>query len=275
MNKRDLKKILVGDVSFRRLIRSVVTIYLSLLVFAFLWSDRLIFQPHESSYIDDPSVIKLETSDGAPVSALYMPNDSAEYTVLYSHGNAEDLGDIRDFMTEYHARGLSMLSYDYPGYGTSPGQPTPANVYSAADAALKYLTEVKNVPLNRIIIHGRSVGGGPALYLAHENDVAGLIVESSFVSAFRTLTHIPLSPFDKFKNLKRIADVNCPVLVVHGNDDNTIPQWHGRKLYEKANEPKMNCWLTNTTHNYMPTEAEKIYWNRISSFCKLMVSENQ
>jgi fermentation-respiration switch protein FrsA (DUF1100 family) len=235
----------------------------------------MIFQPQPCSYIDDAGIIKLGTGDGPSVSAVYMPNVSSKYTVLYSHGNAEDLGDIRAFMTEYHDLGFSVLSYDYPGYGTSPGRSTPATVYNAADAALKYLTEEKKVPLNRIIIHGRSVGGGPALYLAHENEIAGLIVESSFVTAFRTLTHIPLTPFDKFKNIKRIADVNCPILVIHGIDDSTIPIWHGRKLYETANDPKMNCWLANTTHNYRPNSAEKIYWNCVSSFCNLMVPENQ
>lgn len=93
-----------------------------------------------------------------------------------------------------------------------------------------------------------------------------MIVESSFVTAFRALTHIPLTPFDKFRNIARIGKVKCPVLVIHGRDDTTIPFWHGEKLFRKANEPKTNCWLDGAMHDYIPVEAEKAYWAAISLF---------
>ena len=131
---------------------------------------------------------------------------------------------------------------------------------------MAYLVTQRGVPRNRILVHGRSVGGGPATYLAQENRVAGLVVESAFVTAFRVLTHVPVVPFDKFRNISRIGDVNCPVLVIHGRKDATIPFWHGEALFRAAREPKACCWLDDMTHDEMPPAAEKAYWEALSSF---------
>lgn len=273
LNRRLLRKYLIGDFTVRRLVRSLAFIYSCLLIFALLWSDRMIFQPQPSTYSDSDGIIKIRMGNSA-ISGIYLTNSTALYTVLYNHANAEDLGDVRDFLEEYCRQGFSVLSYDYPGYGTNPGRPTTGNACKAAEAALSYLTEQQGTPLNRIIIHGRSVGGGPALYLANAHDVAGLIAESTFVTAFRVLTHVPVTPFDKFRNNARISKVRCPVLVIHGRDDDTIPFWHGQNLFERAKEPKMSCWLDGATHDSMPEKAEKRYWGAIASFSKLLDSHH-
>lgn len=274
MKRTILKQYLIGDFSIKRLLRSLAFVYACLLVFALLWSDRMIFQPQSSTYTDAEDIIKIEMANGSPISAVYMANPTAKYTVLYNHGNAEDLGDLLVFLEQYQQQGFSILAYDYPGYGTSPGRPTTANACKAADAALKYLIERQGIPLDRIIVHGQSVGGGPALYLAQKNSVAGVIVGSTFVTAFRVLTHFPLAPFDKFRNISRIDDINCPVLVIHGRKDDIIPFWHGEKLFKKAIQPKMSCWLNGATHNYIPPEDRLTYWAAIASFSKLIDSEN-
>jgi fermentation-respiration switch protein FrsA (DUF1100 family) len=266
MDKKTLKKYLVGDFTVWRLVRSAIFIYVCVLIFAAVWSDRMIFQPQPASYKDDATILKIPVANGTPISAVYLDCPEAQFTVLYNHSNAEDLGDIREFLEQYRKQGVSVFAYDYNGYGTSSGHASTRNVYKDADAALKYLMEQRGIPLNRIIIHGRSVGGGPATYLAHENRVAGLIVESTFVTAFRVLTRMPLTPFDKFRNVSRIGKVNCPVLVIHGRNDTTIPFWHGEKLFHKAREPKMNCWIDGMTHDYIPPEGEKTYWQAVASF---------
>jgi len=235
----------------------------------------MIFQPQPASYKDSQEIIKLKLSDGKSISALHLVNPEAEYTVLYNHANAVDLGEIHEFLGYYCSQGFSVFSYDYSGYGTSEGRPTTSNAYGDADAALKYLIEHGKISLKRIIIHGRSVGGGLAIYLACKYDIAGVIVESSFVTVFRVLTRVPLFPFDKFRNIVMIDKVNCPVLVIHGRNDKTIPFWHGEKLFQKANEPKMNCWLDDTTHDYMSANAEMKYWSAISSFAKLISLEQK
>lgn len=268
MERKRLWKVLIGDFSFWRLLKTLGVVYLCLVLFALLAADRLIFQAQPPGYLDSAEFTKLKSGDGRTITALHLVNPSAKYTVLYSHGNAEDLGDLRYLLEEYRDAGFSVFAYDYSGYGTSEGTPSARGVCEDADAALAYLVEQEKIPLDRIIIHGRSVGGGPALYLAAENDVAGLIVESSFVTAFRVVTGIPLVPFDKFRNISRIGRVNCPVLVIHGREDEVIPFWHGEALYREARAPKRYCWLDGASHNQVPAEARQICWAAIASFAE-------
>ena len=268
MERKRLWKVLIGDFSFWRLLKTLGIVYLCLVLFALLGADRLIFQPQPPSYVDSPEFIKVKLGAGRTITALYLVNPSAEYTVLYSHGNAEDLGDLRYLLEEYRDAGFSVFAYDYGGYGTSEGAPSTQRVCEDADAALAHLVEQLKIPLERIIIHGRSVGGGPALYLAAKTDVAGLIVDSSFVTAFRVVTRIPLVPFDKFQNISRIGKVSCPVLVIHGRKDEVIPFWHGEALFRQARAPKRCCWLDDASHNQVPAEARQICWRAIGSFAE-------
>src|SRR5690606_30461216 len=95
----------------------------------------------------------------------------------------------------------------------------------------------------RIILLGRSVGAGPATQLAAREPVGGLVVESAFTSAFRVLTRVRLLPFDRFDNLKHIRHARCPVLVIHGAEDDIIPPSHGRRLFAAAPEPRAHYWI--------------------------------
>jgi len=270
MDKRKIQKLLVGELSFKRLIRSVIFIYAALLVFAFLASDKMMFPIPPASYDDGPDIIKIKTEDGATISAIHLINPDAEYTVLYSHANYVDLGRLEPFLQEYKNRGFSVFAYDYHGYGTSEGRPTEKNVCLDAEAAFKYLTEEAKVAPGKIILYGRSVGTGPGIYLASRYNIAGLIAESPFVTAFRVVTRIPIFPFDKFRNITLIDKINCPVLFIHGKADRTIPIWHSQKLFEKAKEPKLFCRLENASHNVIPADANKIYWQAINEFIEVV-----
>ncbi len=225
----------------------------------------MIFPARPSSYEDSADIIKLRADDGVTVSAIYLVNPDARFTILYSHGNAEDLGELRPYLDEYQQRGYSILAYDYHGYGTSGGRPTEANAYRDVRAAYDFLVREKGIPADRIIAHGRSVGSGPAIWLAAESPVAGLIVESGFVSAFRVLTHVPLLPFDRFPNLRRIERVRCPTLFIHGTADTTIPIWHGQRLFAAANEAKSCNWVEGADHNDLAWSGE-VYWTGIDRF---------
>ncbi|MFC1601215.1 alpha/beta hydrolase [Candidatus Sumerlaeota bacterium] len=266
MDKKRWRKLLVGELSWKRVARSIVFVYVCLLVFALVWSDRLIFQPQPSSYTDAPELFKVNTADGQTMTAVYLVDPQAHYTILYNHANAVDLGDVAHLLVAYRDLGVSVFAYDYRGYGTSEGRPTTKRALADADAALKHLVEIEGVPLERIIIHGHSVGGGPAVHLASRNEVAGLILDSAFVSAYRVITRLPLFPFDKFRNLALIDKIDCPLLVIHGRDDKVVPFWHGQKLLAKAKEPKMNCWLAVATHNLRTEESQDAYWAAIESF---------
>ncbi|WP_242020717.1 alpha/beta hydrolase [Microcoleus sp. FACHB-1515] len=244
-----MRRLLIGEWSWKRLMRSLLFIYLCFALYVYFRADSMIFLPPPASYQDSPEIIKIPVSDRERISAIHLPNSQAKYTLLYSHGNAEDLGDIRSLLEELNRWGFNIFAYDYRGYGTSDGRPSERNAYVDVEAAYGYLTQQLRVPIDRVIAYGRSVGGGPAVDLATRHAIAGLVLENTFTSAFRVVVPFPLLPFDKFPNLSKIARVKSPVLVMHGTDDRTIPFSHGQQLYEAAPEPKMHLWVAGAGHN--------------------------
>jgi fermentation-respiration switch protein FrsA (DUF1100 family) len=247
--------------------------YVTLLVVAAFLSDRMIFYPQPSSYHDDAGITKLKTAGGKTISAMYLPNPQAQFTILYSHGNAEDIGDLEPLMKELHDAGFAVLSYDYEGYGTSEGTPSEQATYQDIAAAYRFLAEQQHVAPARIIIFGRSVGNGPAIDLASREPVGGLIVQSGFTSAFRVLTKVPLVPFDKFRNLDKIKRVRCPVLVMHGKRDGVIPFYMGERLFAAAPGPKWSLWAPTAGHNDFEWEARDQYLPAIHAFAAQLGAE--
>lgn len=244
-----MRRLLIGEWSWKRLVRSLLFIYLCFALYVYFRADSMIFLPPSASYQDTPEIIKVPVGDRDRISALHLTNSQAKYTLLYSHGNAEDLGDVRSLLEELNRWGFNVFAYDYRGYGTSDGRPSERNAYADVEAAYGYLTQQLRVPIDRVIAYGRSVGGGSAVDLATRHAIAGLVLENTFTSAFRVVVPFPLLPFDKFPNLSKISRVKCPVLVMHGTDDRTIPVSHGQRLYEAAPDPKMHLWIEGAGHN--------------------------
>lgn len=240
--------------------------YLALVVIGVFLSDKLIFQPQRSSYKDSSEILKLRTADGKTISAISLPNPAAKVTLLYSHGNAEDIGDLRPWLEKLHASGFAVFAYDYHGYGTSEGVPSEKAAYSDIEAAYEYLTDTLHVPPQRIISYGRSVGNGASIDLASRKPIGGLVVQSGFTSAFVLLTKVPLVPFDKFRNVSKIPYVKCPVLVIHGRNDNVIPFYNGERLFEAAPEPKKSYWVDGAGHNDLEWVAGADLLERIKTF---------
>jgi hypothetical protein len=162
--------------------------------------------------------------------------------------------------------GFNVLAYDYPGYGESTGDPSEAHTYIAAQAAYDYLTAELRTPPECIFLYGRSLGGGPSVELARLNPVGGLILEGAFTSAFRVKTRWPLLPWDKFENLKKLKELRCPVLVIHGTEDETVPFWHGEVLYHSAPGEKMKLWVEGGGHNDTIKVAGPAYANILVEF---------
>jgi abhydrolase domain-containing protein 17 len=262
---------------FRFLWRSlaiVVSAYLIVILLAAALSNRMIFQPQPSGYRDDNEIVKIKSTNGAKISARYLSNPKATLTILFSHGNAEDIGNDEVLLEGLRSIGFSIFAYDYQGYGTSEGVPTEAGAYDDVEAAYSYLTQTLHVPSERIISFGRSVGGGPATELAVRHHLAGLILESAFTSAFRVITRVQLLPFDRFDNLKKISRVHCPVLIIHGTNDSIINVAHGHRLYSAANQPKLALFVEGAGHNDVPYVARKSYSETLKKF-QAMIDSGQ
>lgn len=257
-----------------RLVRFVFLFYIVGFCFAMGCSNRMIFLPQPAGYVDGPDVIKLMTTGGQKISAVHKTVEGAKFTMLISHGNAEDIGTDSEMHELFGAHGYNVFAYDYRGYGTSEGKPTEKNVYEDVEAAYDYLVDEAKIGPEKIIVFGRSVGSGPATYLASRKPVAGLVLESPIVSAFRVLTVLPLLPFDKFNNLSRIDKVDCPVLVMHGRSDEVVGFWHGEKLFDKAKEPKLNLWVDGAGHNDFYWVTGQKYWKALGELTSVIEKGN-
>ena len=250
----------------RTLLLILVGIYVAILIVAIFFSERLIFQPQPPGYRDSAAVLKLTSSDGAKVSATYLANSTGTFTVLFSHGNAEDIGYVVPLLEQIRDAGFSVFACDYQGYGTSDGKPTEQHAYDDEDAAYNYLVQTMHVQPNKIIVFGRSVGTGPATDLASRRHVAGLILQSPFLSAFRVMTRVSVLPFDRFNNLRKIKKVRCPVLIIHGTQDTVISVTHGKELFAAANEPKQALWVDGANHNDVELVAGDRYADALRAF---------
>jgi fermentation-respiration switch protein FrsA (DUF1100 family) len=243
-----------------------IFVYVGLMIIALLVADRVIFQPQQSFYQNDASVLKLNTVTGEKISARYYPNPQAAYTILFSHGNAEDLGTNDSFLKELRDDGFAVFAYDYRGYGTSDGSPSEANSYADADLAYEYVTNELNIPSERLILHGRSLGAAVSIDLASRQNAGGLIVESGFTSAFRVLTKVKVMPFDKFDSIKKIPAISCPILFIHGKVDRLIPFHHAESLFAAATAPKYFLWIDAAGHNDVAAKDRSAYFGAIREF---------
>jgi abhydrolase domain-containing protein 17 len=265
-----LGKLLIGKSLWPRVLRSIVLAYLGFMAFAWFGADNIIFFPRAANYRDNPKFLKIPVTANEKITAISLLNPQATYTVLYSHGQSEDLGDTSTLkmLDRIHKSGFNILAYDYRGHGTSDGSVSEQNAYQDADAAYRYLTEQLKVPANKIIVYGRSLGGAMAINLASKRSVAGLVVESSFTSAFRVVVPFPVLPFEKFNSIAKIATIRCPVLIMHGDTDRTIPFSHGQQLYAAAPNPKKHLWVNGAGHTDLENVAEKAYDVALIEFSK-------
>lgn len=253
---------------------AILVIYATLALMAYFLADRAIFQPPASSYSDrDLKVQRVATEDGASIAVLHIVNPSAPLTILYSHGNAEDLGHLAPFLAEMARRGFSVLAYDYRGYGLSDKRfPSASAAFRDIEAVYRHAIDSLHIPPNRLVVYGRSVGSGPSTHLAATTPVGGLILEGGFTSAFRVVTRVPLFPFDRFPNLANLERIHVPMLVIHAMRDEVIPFAHGEQLYAAAREPKQRLWVEGAHHNDLSDVAGESYWAALRAFGKIVES---
>jgi len=257
----------------RAVLLTAVLVYVAFAAFAWLMSDRMIFQPPSPSYRAGQLPIVMVPTDGGSIATFHLPNPRAAVTVLYAHGNAEDLGQLVPYLEELRRTGFAVLAFDYRGYGMSTGSPPSAKgATSDMEAVYRHAVKTLAIPPSRIVLFGRSVGSGPATDLASRVPIGGLVLESAFVSAFRVLTRVSLLPFDRFHNLRHIRRVRAPVLVIHGTADEVIPVSHGRLLYEAAGQPRQALWIDGAHHNDVPFVAGARYWSALAAFGRQVAS---
>ncbi|KAI3453361.1 hypothetical protein Pfo_010024 [Paulownia fortunei] len=220
--------------------------------------------------IDDSSldVLSIPTKRGNKIIAFYLRNPYARLTVLYSHGNAADLGQLYDLFVQLKANlRVNLIGYDYSGYGASTGKPSEFDTYADIEAVYECLQTEYGISQEDLILYGQSVGSGPTLHLAAQLPrLRGVVMHSAILSGLRVLCHVKFTCCcDIFKNVNKIRKVKCPVLVIHGTEDDVVNWLHGNGLWKMAREPYEPLWIKGGGHCNL-----ELYPDYISHLCRFV-----
>ena len=152
---------------------------------------------------------------------------------MFAHGNGEQIDGWVNRFESARAAGIAVLLVEYPGFGRSEGKPTQKSIKQVMISAYDWLAAHPNIDENRIIGHGRSLGGGALCTIINERAFAAVFLESTFVSIrrftrkFGLLGPLTLDPYD---NSRALARFKGPVLIVHGTADTVVPYRHAEIL---------------------------------------------
>lgn len=246
----------------RRLLVGVVGLYLAAVALLYVFQRDLMYRPDSirrvaPSYYDmlvGVKEVELKTPDGLRVYAWYSAPPAGRPTVAVFHGNGGSLRSQRYRLKYFKDANMGVLVLGYRGYAGSEGTPTEEGLYTDARAALDWLN-AQGIADDRVVLYGESLGTGVATKMATEREFAAVILESPYTStmdvAASRFPFVPVSWLmrDRFDSLSRIGQVHEPLLVMHGEADEVIPQAYGRRLFDAANEPKEGFWPKRAGHN--------------------------
>jgi fermentation-respiration switch protein FrsA (DUF1100 family) len=222
--------------------------------------------------------VHFTASDGVDLNGWFVPGESA-ITLLWLHGNAGNISHrLENLRMIRHWLRVSVFIFDYRGYGASAGSPSEAGTYRDAEAAMEYLRTQQDVdPEENLVVFGRSLGAAVAVDLASRHRVRAVILESPFTSvrsmAQQIYPYLPIGMLirmvaARYDSLSKIKAVDSPVMVLHGDRDDTVPMENGLELFDAANEPKRFYAIEGAGHNDTYLVGGAPYFEALGSFIK-------
>lgn len=203
----------------------------------------------EKTLRDDPSAyglqfenISFETTDHQVLHGWFVPAKGGQDTVLFCHGNAQNISYRLEKSAFFHQLGMNVFLFDYRGYGRSQGRPSEQGLYRDVDAAYHYLIS-RGISRDRIIGYGESLGAAVMVDLAFRQPMKALVLEGAFTNIKdMAAVYYPLIPrfmiFTRFDSRQKIASIKIPKLMIHSKDDQVVPFYLGKKLFEAAAPPR-------------------------------------
>ncbi len=258
----------------------VAIVYLLFGLYLFQFQSKFVYYPEypERTITETPESIGLlyenvflGTANGEKIAGWFVKGENSRGVVLFCHGNAGNIGHRLDSIRIFRELSLDVLIFDYRGYGESEGKPGESNTYEDAGTAWRYLVTVRNIDPEKIIVFGRSLGGGIASYIASKFSPGMLILESTFTSlsdiAAPRFPYFPVRLIMRIKypTSEYLSRIDCPVLVIHSRDDEEIPFSHGQKLFDMASDPKEFLEIIGT-HNEGYKESSSSYKEGLDKF---------
>jgi pimeloyl-ACP methyl ester carboxylesterase len=210
--------------------------------------------------------LEIPTTDGERLHGWWIParRQPAIAHVLFFHGNGGNISHRVAHARVLSDAGLDVLLFDYRGYGRSTGSVGEAGTYLDARAARAALLAQTGITPASVLYLGESLGGAVATELAVAEPPAGLVLQSTFTSV-RDMArlHYAVIPAavvpDVYPTIDRIARLRCPVLIVHGEQDDIVPVEHGRALFAAATGNKRLDIVPDAGHNDLLTAMGTAY----------------
>ncbi|MEE2959594.1 MAG: alpha/beta hydrolase [Myxococcota bacterium] len=198
--------------------------------------------------------VYFEAADGVKTHGWFLPVENAQKVLVYYHGNAGSIADRYDWGCQLLGAGASVLMVDYRGYGRSEGSPGERGFYRDIEAVWSWLTHTRGYKAHQILVYGKSLGGGLASEWALRHPPGALILQSTFTNipdmAAKVLPFVPKFLIrTRFDTLKKLAEITCPVLVIHSRHDEIIPFVMGEKLADRANNLQGFMAFSDYGHN--------------------------
>ncbi|XP_029939378.1 alpha/beta hydrolase domain-containing protein 17A [Salarias fasciatus] len=230
-------------------------------------TERAEFQ-YSQRELDMTEVFLARSSRGNRVGCMYIRcSPNARFTVLFSHGNAVDLGQMSSFYIGLGTRiNCNIFSYDYSGYGISTGKPSEKNLYADIDAAWHALRTRYGISPENIILYGQSIGTVPTVDLASRYECAAVVLHSPLTSGMRVAFPETKKTycFDAFPNIEKVSKITSPVLIIHGTEDEVIDFSHGLALFERCPKAVEPLWVEGAGHNDIELYSQ--YLERLRRF---------
>lgn len=285
----DKEIIILNRSTLRILTGLLLGAYAALMLLLYLGQGRLLYHPTPLARAPgvDPGRIGLAfeevtlmSADGPRLSGWFIPARNPRATLLFCHGNAGNISHRLDSIRLFHELGLSVLIFDYRGFGRSEGAPGEEGTYLDAHAAWTYLSETLGLPAHSIILFGRSLGGAVAAELATRVRAGGLVLESPFTSvpdrAAELYPWLPVRLLSRFRydTLNRLGTIDTPLMILHSRDDELIPIAHGERLFAAARAPKRFVTLRGG-HNNGYRVSEEEYRRQWSTYLDTLSSPMQ
>ena len=254
----------------------IILCYLLVVFFVFFNQRNLLYHPFENNYSTHKAnfsykEVFIPTPNGNNLKGWFHTKDlNNKKTLVFFHGNAGDLTNriyklnlIKDF-------DINFLIVAYRGFSGNKGKPSEVGLYEDAQSILKWLIKQK-ITEDQIIIYGESLGTGVTIEVAQNKKFAGIILESPFTSMVDAgkfyYPYLPVSLLlkDRYETIKKLENINSPILIMHGKKDKIVPFHMGKKVFEKANEPKFSYFPENDDHMM---EYNKDLLKNLSKFFK-------
>ena len=223
------------------------------------------------------------SADGTRLNGWFFesPSKPAVATIIFFHGNGGNISNVGWLGQRFARQGFNVLVFDYHGYGASEGVAgRESDLYADGDAAVAFVMKEKKISADQIVLYGHSLGTAVVADVASRGKYGAVVLESGFSSASSVASSaLPWLPRflhflgkNRLESARKLASVQSPILIAHGDPDPTIPTSEARILFAAANEPKKLLIVPGAGHVVFGSAGEK-YLNQVETFIREAIAK--